>query len=674
MARNSTVFKRGRDQDRSNKENAKKVNSLSSVKETTGRGINTDDTSSESGSFKTNRSSSSASTSDNENPEHENKHEHEHEHEESSDEQKAEIDGRITTVNGEETGEKKKSKGKLFQCTGYPGCFMVFTRSEHLARHIRKHTGERPFECDICKKRFSRLDNLRQHKQTVHSYPIDKNFKVVKKTKKMKRGDELPITPSVISQFNKLSSPPSSVSPNIKRNNNLPPPPPRQPIFFQKHESFSDVRSGDHGKPMPLILDNTSNINDGVRIITPTTGSGSMMDMNSPGGSRLNHLKLQLNNGTGRSPMVSPSMVPYGGIANTIGPMSRMGNIGLLSETSSPYEVTFGSNSATITPTNASFDFQRQATQYASSMYYQRINRGMQYPMSNTPTQPVHILRRESVSQRGKENGEDEKNSQAYSQPPQYISYYPVNQMNVIAPVNQYAPVGKPNVSPMMNQMPPMGHMPQMNQMNPIAQVGHMGQIPPIQMAPMGQMGQMPMNQQGTPTNHLYNQIPMGHMGYVPYGMSQPQPQSQPQRTQHLQQQLQLPQQPSSGMSFSQGSTNDTTQLSSGSTSAAEGANTNATSSTITAIASATALSFPGHASVASAEFDETILPSPSALPIQHKTVNGVPEVAKSTIKPSADISKSATFSAAAGTTIAPASATANGTGKKLLLENLLNS
>lgn len=61
-------------------------------------------------------------------------------------------------------------KGRVFQCTGFANCNKSFTRSEHLARHRRKHTGERPFTCPHCAKTFSRLDNLRQHKQTVHAF------------------------------------------------------------------------------------------------------------------------------------------------------------------------------------------------------------------------------------------------------------------------------------------------------------------------------------------------------------------------------------------------------------------------------------------------------------------------------------------------------------------------
>lgn len=71
------------------------------------------------------------------------------------------------SVTSDANRPSKKKKGQKFFCTDYPPCNLSFTRSEHLARHIRKHTGERPFQCH-CSRRFSRLDNLRQHAQTVH--------------------------------------------------------------------------------------------------------------------------------------------------------------------------------------------------------------------------------------------------------------------------------------------------------------------------------------------------------------------------------------------------------------------------------------------------------------------------------------------------------------------------
>ncbi|CDH58836.1 hypothetical protein RO3G_13206 [Lichtheimia corymbifera JMRC:FSU:9682] len=62
----------------------------------------------------------------------------------------------------------RRSEPKLFRCTGFGDCNMVFTRSEHLARHARKHTGEKPFKCIVpgCERMFSRFDNMMQHTHT----------------------------------------------------------------------------------------------------------------------------------------------------------------------------------------------------------------------------------------------------------------------------------------------------------------------------------------------------------------------------------------------------------------------------------------------------------------------------------------------------------------------------
>ncbi|KAG6811523.1 hypothetical protein H0H92_007036 [Tricholoma furcatifolium] len=73
----------------------------------------------------------------------------------------------------------RPAPAKTFQCRGYGDCRMVFSRSEHLARHIRKHTGERPFTCH-CSKQFSRLDNLRQHAQTVHADKQEMNERMMR--------------------------------------------------------------------------------------------------------------------------------------------------------------------------------------------------------------------------------------------------------------------------------------------------------------------------------------------------------------------------------------------------------------------------------------------------------------------------------------------------------------
>ncbi|KZF22557.1 STE-domain-containing protein [Xylona heveae TC161] len=44
-----------------------------------------------------------------------------------------------------------------------PSCGRLFKRLEHLKRHVRTHTQERPYICKTCNKGFSRSDNLAQY-------------------------------------------------------------------------------------------------------------------------------------------------------------------------------------------------------------------------------------------------------------------------------------------------------------------------------------------------------------------------------------------------------------------------------------------------------------------------------------------------------------------------------
>ncbi|RXG73658.1 Zinc finger protein 64-like protein, isoforms 3 and 4 [Armadillidium vulgare] len=59
-------------------------------------------------------------------------------------------------------------KGFLWMCT-YPDCSYACGSKGDLSKHIRKHTGERPFGCYFCPYRSKSSSHLYRHIKAVHS-------------------------------------------------------------------------------------------------------------------------------------------------------------------------------------------------------------------------------------------------------------------------------------------------------------------------------------------------------------------------------------------------------------------------------------------------------------------------------------------------------------------------
>ncbi|KAJ2747334.1 hypothetical protein GGI20_000585 [Coemansia sp. BCRC 34301] len=75
--------------------------------------------------------------------------------------------GRKARVLAGDEGVEEEGESRRYTCT-FSGCVKTFKRYEHLKRHFRTHTGERPYKCPApeCDKVFARMDNLNQHIRT----------------------------------------------------------------------------------------------------------------------------------------------------------------------------------------------------------------------------------------------------------------------------------------------------------------------------------------------------------------------------------------------------------------------------------------------------------------------------------------------------------------------------
>ncbi|OCK76622.1 hypothetical protein K432DRAFT_396278 [Lepidopterella palustris CBS 459.81] len=70
--------------------------------------------------------------------------------------------GRPAPAVGKTPTNPTKNSDNKFEC---PHCNKTYLHLKHLKRHLLRHTGERPYQCHLCKDTFSRSDILKRHFQ-----------------------------------------------------------------------------------------------------------------------------------------------------------------------------------------------------------------------------------------------------------------------------------------------------------------------------------------------------------------------------------------------------------------------------------------------------------------------------------------------------------------------------
>ncbi|CAH1732133.1 unnamed protein product [Aphis gossypii] len=59
--------------------------------------------------------------------------------------------------------QRNHSGEKPYQCDV---CVKLFSQKSNLKEHLRTHTGEKPYQCNVCGKSFTQSSNVIRHQRT----------------------------------------------------------------------------------------------------------------------------------------------------------------------------------------------------------------------------------------------------------------------------------------------------------------------------------------------------------------------------------------------------------------------------------------------------------------------------------------------------------------------------